>query len=171
MEHNSVWLLACTNDYLPMVWSPIRLLPGGVHSCTTTSWRMFIGWHCFYSSCIKLDQLLQAAQHVGGASSTSPASVYKLELLHLFMVFFVFSYRFNADINNHYHVIILLNNIMIYFMDFGIQIYHKIPNILTPSWRCQFVCARIDNQQSRGVMIVRVRRFVRSLHHQCQNLH
>jgi hypothetical protein len=36
-----------------------------------------------------------------------------------------------ADINNHYHVIILLNSIMIYFMTFGIKIYCKITKILT----------------------------------------
>jgi hypothetical protein len=64
------------------------------------------------------------------ASSTSPASEYKLDSLCLFIVFLVSSYIFNMNINNHYDVIILLNNIMIYFMAFGIKIYHKIPKIL-----------------------------------------
>jgi hypothetical protein len=56
------------------------------------------------------------------ASGTSPTSRYKLELLYLFIVFLVFAYRLSAGINNHYHVIILLNNIMIFFMVFN---YHK----------------------------------------------
>jgi hypothetical protein len=64
------------------------------------------------------------------ASGTSPASEYKLDSLCLFIVFLVSSYIFNMNINNHYDVIILLNNIMIYFMAFGIKIYHKIPKIL-----------------------------------------
>jgi hypothetical protein len=41
-----------------------RLLPGGASFCTTTSRRTFVGRHCFHSSCIKLDRLFQAAQHV-----------------------------------------------------------------------------------------------------------
>jgi hypothetical protein len=41
-----------------------RLLPSGASFCTTTSRRPFMGRHYFYSSCIKLDRLLQAAQHV-----------------------------------------------------------------------------------------------------------
>jgi hypothetical protein len=41
-----------------------RLLPGGANFCTTTFRRSFVGQHCFHSSCIKLDRLLQAAQHV-----------------------------------------------------------------------------------------------------------
>jgi hypothetical protein len=61
-----------------------------------------------------------------GASGNSPDLGYKLDFLHLFIVSLVFSYRFNVDINKHYHVIILLNNIIIYFTAFKIKIYHKL---------------------------------------------
>jgi hypothetical protein len=68
-----------------------------------------------------------------GASGTSPASGYNLELFHLFVVFFLFLYGLSANINTHYDVIILLifNNSMDCFMNFGIKIYRKMPKILT----------------------------------------
>jgi hypothetical protein len=40
-----------------------------------------------------------------------------------------------------------------------------------PSWRGQPMCARVDNQQSRGVVNARLRSFVRSLLHQRRDLH
>jgi hypothetical protein len=61
-----------------------------------------------------------------GAFDTGPASGYKHDFLRLFIVFLVFSYRLNMNINNHYDVIILFNNIMIYFMGFEIKICLKI---------------------------------------------
>jgi hypothetical protein len=63
-ERNSARLLTCMNDYFLVVQASVQLLPGGVRFCTTTSRRMFVGWHCFHSFCIKLDRLLQAAQHI-----------------------------------------------------------------------------------------------------------
>jgi hypothetical protein len=39
-----------------------------------------------------------------------------------------------------------------------------------PSWCGQLVCARVDNQRSRGVVIARLRTFVWSLLHQCRDL-
>jgi hypothetical protein len=64
---SSFWgarLLACTNDCFLVVRASVRLLTGGVHSYITTIRRRFVGRHCFHSSYIKLDRLLQAAQHV-----------------------------------------------------------------------------------------------------------
>jgi hypothetical protein len=63
-ERNSAWLLAYTNDYFLVVRAFVRLFLGGVCSCTTTFRRTFMGRYCFHSSCIKLDRLLRAAQHV-----------------------------------------------------------------------------------------------------------
>jgi hypothetical protein len=63
-ERNSTRLLACMNDYFLVVRASVRLLPSGVHSSTTTVKRTFMGRHCFHSFCIKLDRLLQTAQHV-----------------------------------------------------------------------------------------------------------
>jgi hypothetical protein len=73
------------------------------------------------------------ANRTVGASGTGPTSWYNLELSHLFVVFFLFLCILSANTNTHYGVIILLifNNSMICFMDFGIKIYHKMPKILT----------------------------------------
>jgi hypothetical protein len=65
------------------------------------------------------------------ASSIGPILGYKLDFLILFIVFFVLSYRLSGNINNHYDVIILFNNILIYFMTFEIEIYCEIPKNLT----------------------------------------
>jgi hypothetical protein len=68
-----------------------------------------------------------------GASTVGPASGYKLELSHLFVVLFLFVYRLSANISNPDDVIILIifNSSLICFMTFGIKIYRKIPKILT----------------------------------------
>jgi hypothetical protein len=66
-----------------------------------------------------------------GNFTIGPTSGYKLELYHLFIVFCLFLYRLSANTNNHYHVIILLKNNMIYFMAFGIKINRKMSKILT----------------------------------------
>jgi hypothetical protein len=68
-----------------------------------------------------------------GASGTGPASGYNLKLSHLFVVFVLFLYKLSANTNNIYAAIILLilNNNMIFLLDFRIKIYHKIPKLLT----------------------------------------
>jgi hypothetical protein len=67
------------------------------------------------------------------ASGTGPTSGYNLTLSCLFVVFLLFLYRLSVNTNNFYAAIILLilNNSMIYLMDFGIKIYHKMLKILT----------------------------------------
>jgi hypothetical protein len=68
-----------------------------------------------------------------GASDTGPASGYNLMLSHLFVVFVLFLYRLSTNMNNLCAAIILLilNNSMIYMIDFGFKIYQKMPTILT----------------------------------------
>jgi hypothetical protein len=68
-----------------------------------------------------------------GACDTDPVSGYNMTLSHLFIVFVMFVYRLSASMNNFYAAIILLilNNSMIYLMNFKFKIYHKIPKILT----------------------------------------
>jgi purine-cytosine permease-like protein len=66
-----------------------------------------------------------------GASGTRPTSGYKLELSCLFIVFFLFLHRLSTNTNNPYEAIILLNNIIIYLITFGIKIYHKLPKFIT----------------------------------------
>jgi hypothetical protein len=68
-----------------------------------------------------------------GASGTGPASGYNLKLSCLFVVFLLFLYKLSVNTNNLYAAIILLilNNSMIFLLDFGIKIYHKMPKLLT----------------------------------------
>jgi hypothetical protein len=68
-----------------------------------------------------------------GASGTSPSSGYNLTLSRLFIVFVLFLYRLSTNTNNLYAatILLILNNIMIYLMAFGIKIYRKMPKILT----------------------------------------
>jgi hypothetical protein len=68
---------------------------------------------------------------IADASSIDLASGYKLKLSRLFVVFVLFLYRLNT--NNLYAAIILLilNNSMIFLLDIGIKIYHKIPKHVT----------------------------------------
>jgi hypothetical protein len=70
-----------------------------------------------------------------GASGTGPGSGYNLKLLDLFVVFILFLYKLSANTNNIYAFIILLilNNSMIFLLNFGIKIYHKMPKPLTTS--------------------------------------
>jgi hypothetical protein len=58
------WWCKLPFDSFLVVQASVRLLSDSVSFCTTTSRRSFVGRHCFHSSCIKLDRLLQAAQHV-----------------------------------------------------------------------------------------------------------
>jgi hypothetical protein len=69
------------------------------------------------------------ANGTAGASGTGSASRYNLKLSRLFVVFVLFLYRLSASTNNLYVTIILLilNNIMIFLLNFRIKIYHKIP--------------------------------------------
>jgi hypothetical protein len=67
------------------------------------------------------------------ASCTGPASGYKLKPSRLFVVFVLFLYRLNTITNNIYAAIILLilNNSIIFLLDFEIKIYCKMPKHLT----------------------------------------
>jgi purine-cytosine permease-like protein len=66
-----------------------------------------------------------------GVSGTGPVSGYNLELSRLFAVFFLFLHKLSVNTNKPYEAIILLNNIMICLVIFGIKIYRKMPKILT----------------------------------------
>jgi hypothetical protein len=68
-----------------------------------------------------------------GASDTGPASGYNLKLSHLFIIFVPLLYRLSVNTTNLYTVIILLiiNNSMIFLLDFKIKIYHKMAKHLT----------------------------------------
>jgi hypothetical protein len=70
---------------------------------------------------------------ITGASDTDPASGYNLKLSRLFVVFVLFLYRLIANTNDLYVAILLLilNSSMIFLLDFGIKIYHKITKRLT----------------------------------------
>jgi hypothetical protein len=128
-----VRLLTCANDYIPVVRAPVRLLPGGLHSCTTTFYYFPVDVHGtavlpFFLHQLKIDcfeQLNMSTVGNGtiGACGTDPASGYNLGLLRL--------HRLSVNMNNLYEAIILVNNIMICLMTFGIKIYHKMPKILT----------------------------------------
>jgi hypothetical protein len=121
--------------------APVRLLPGGVCSCTTSFYyfqkdvrgtaQLSFFLHQLTIDYFKLLNMSTVGNGTVGASSTSPTSWYNLTLSHLFVVFILFLYRLST--NNLYATIILLilNNSMIYLMDFGIKIYHKMPKILT----------------------------------------
>jgi hypothetical protein len=131
-EHNSARLLACANDYFPMVCTPV-LLPGGLRSCMTTFYYFSVdvhgtGWLSFFLHQPMFDyfkrlNMLTVGNGTVVASGTSPASWYNLMLSRLFVVFVLFLYRLSANLNNLYNALILLivNNSMIYLMDFGIK--------------------------------------------------
>jgi hypothetical protein len=67
------------------------------------------------------------------ASGTGPASWYNLKLSRLFGVFVLFLYRLSMNMNILYAIIILLilNNSMIFLLDFEIKIYRKMAKHLT----------------------------------------
>jgi hypothetical protein len=70
---------------------------------------------------------------VKNGTAGGPASGYNLKLSRLFVVFVLFLYRLSVVSNNLYVVIILLilNNSMIFLLDFGIKMYRKMPKHLT----------------------------------------
>jgi hypothetical protein len=125
-----------------VVRAPV-LLPSGLHSCTTTFYYFSVDVHGtallpFFLHQLMIDYFKQlnmstVVNRTAGSSGTSPASRYNLMLLCLFVIFVLFLYRLSMNMNNLYAAIILLilNNNMIYLMDFGIKIYHKMPKILT----------------------------------------
>jgi hypothetical protein len=121
----------------------MRLLPGGVRSCLTASYYFQKDLHGtallpFFQHQQTIDyfkqlNMLTIGKGTAGASGTCPASGYNLMLSCLFVVFVLFLYRLSAERNNLYAAIILLilNNSMIYLMDFGIKINLKMTTILT----------------------------------------
>jgi hypothetical protein len=124
----------------------IRLLPGSVRYCTTTSYYFQkdvrgITLLLFFLHQLTIDYFNQLNMSTFGnntadASGTSPASRYNLNLSHLFVVFVLFLYKLSANTNNFYATIILLilNNNIILLLDFEIKIYCKIPKHLTYLW-------------------------------------
>jgi hypothetical protein len=62
------------------------------------------------------------------ASDTDPGSGYNLKLSHLFVMFVLFLYRLSTNTNNLNTSIILLilNNNIIFLLNFEIKIYRKI---------------------------------------------
>jgi hypothetical protein len=121
----------------------VRLLPSSVCYCTTTSYYFqkdvrgtallpfFL--HQLTIDYFKQLNMLTVGNGTVGASGTSPASGYNLKLSRLFDVFVLFLYRLSTNTNNLYAAIILLilNNSMIFLLDFGIKIYRKMPKLLT----------------------------------------
>jgi hypothetical protein len=69
--------------------------------------------------------------NTAGASGTDPISGYNLKLSRLFIIFVLFLYR--LSVNNFYATIILLilNNNMLFLLNFKIKIYRKITKHLT----------------------------------------
>jgi hypothetical protein len=121
----------------------VRLLSSGVCYCMTTSYYFqkdirgtallpfFL--HQLTIDYFKQLNMLTAGNGTVGASSTSPALGYNLKLSRLFDVFVLFLYRLITNTNNLYAAIILLilNNSMIFLLDFGIKMYRKMPKLLT----------------------------------------
>jgi hypothetical protein len=119
----------------------VQLPFGGVRSYTTSSYYFQkdiyeTGLLPFFRHQLRSDYFKQLNMSTIGndtvsAFGISPVLGYKLDFLLLFIEFFVLSYRLSGNINNHYDVIILFNNILIYFMTFEIKIYREIPKNLT----------------------------------------
>jgi hypothetical protein len=141
-ERNSARLLTYANNYFPVVCAAV-LLPGGLRSCTTTSYYFSMDvcgtallpffLHQLTINYFKYLNMSTIGNGTAGACGTGPVSGYNMTLSHLFIVFVMFVYRLSASMNNFYAAIILLilNNSMIYLMNFKFKIYHKIPKILT----------------------------------------
>jgi hypothetical protein len=124
------------------VHAPV-LLPSGLRSCTTTSYyfsvdvygtaRLPFFLHQPMIDYFKQLNILIVGNGSASASSTGLASGYNLTLSYLFVVFILFLYRLSVNSNSLYIAItlLILNNSMIYLMDFGIKIYRKMPKFLT----------------------------------------
>jgi hypothetical protein len=123
----------------------VRLLSGDVRYCTTTFYYFQKDIHetallSFFLHQLTINYFKQlnistVENGTAGTSGTDPASGYNLKLSRLFVMFVLFLYRLSANTNNIYAFIILLilNNSMIFLLDFGIKIYHKMPKPLTTS--------------------------------------
>jgi hypothetical protein len=121
----------------------VRVLSAGVRYYITTSYYFQkdvrgTALLSFFLHQLMIDYFKQlntstVGNGTAGASGTGPASGYNLKLSHLFVVFVLFLYKLSANTNNIYAAIILLilNNNMIFLLDFRIKIYHKIPKLLT----------------------------------------
>jgi hypothetical protein len=120
----------------------VRLLPGGVRYCTTTFYYFQKNVRgtvllSFFLHQLTIDYFKQlnmstVRNDTAGAFSSGPASGYNLKFSHLFVVFVLFLYRLTTNTNNIYTTIILLIlNSIIFLLDFGIKIYHKIHKHLT----------------------------------------
>jgi hypothetical protein len=136
-----VRLLNCVNDYFLVVRALVRLLLGGLRSCMTTSYYLLVDIRGttllpFFQHQLKIDYFEQLntstiGNGTAGASDTCLASGYNLELIRLFIVFFLFLHRLSVNMNNPYEAIILINNIIICLVTFGIKIYRIVPKFLT----------------------------------------
>jgi hypothetical protein len=123
----------------------VQLVPGGVRYYITTSYYFQKDIHgtallLFFLHQLTIDyfkQLNMSTIENGtrGGSGTGPSSRYNLKLSRLFVVFVLFLYRLSVNTNNFYDAIILLilNNNMIFLLNFEIKIYHKMPKLLTPT--------------------------------------
>jgi hypothetical protein len=63
-------------------------------------------------------------------NGTASDSRYNLKLSYLFVIFILFLYRLSVNTNNFYATItlLILNNSMIFLLNFKIKIYHKYIN-------------------------------------------
>jgi hypothetical protein len=122
-------LLACTFDYFLVVCATVRLLPEGRSWDCTAS----IFLHQLTIDYFKQLNISTIENGTTDASGTDHASGYNLKLSRLFVVFVLFLYRLSANTNDLYAAILLLilNSSMIFLLDFGIKIYHKITKRLT----------------------------------------
>jgi hypothetical protein len=114
----------------------VQLLPDGVGYCTINSYYfqkvvyrtalLLFFLHQITINYFKQLNISTVRNGTTGASVTSPASRYNLKLSHLFIVFVLFLYRLSVNTNKLYAAIILLilNNNMIFLLDFKIKIYH-----------------------------------------------
>jgi UDP-N-acetylmuramyl pentapeptide phosphotransferase/UDP-N-acetylglucosamine-1-phosphate transferase len=121
----------------------VRLLSGDVRYCTTTFYYFQKDIHetallSFFLHQLTINYFKQlnistVENGTAGTSGTDPASGYNLKLSRLFVMFVLFLYRLSTNTNKLYTVIILLilNNILIFLLDFRIKIYPKMTKLLT----------------------------------------
>jgi hypothetical protein len=128
----------------------VLLLSGGVRYCTTNSYYfqkdvcettlLSFFLHQLTINYIKQLNMSTVGNDTAGASGTGTFSGYNLKLPRLFIVFVLFLYRLSVNSNNLYTIIILLilNNSMIFLLNFGIKIYRKIPTALRKHFKQNF---------------------------------
>jgi phosphoglycerol transferase MdoB-like AlkP superfamily enzyme len=113
-----------------------RLLSDGVCYCITTYYfqkdvcgtaLLSFFLHQLMIYYFKQFNMSTVGNGTAGVSGTGPASRYNLKLSHLFIVFILLLYRLIMNTNNLYTTILLIiNNSMIFLLDFEIKIYRKI---------------------------------------------